>query len=189
MAEIFGNGPEIVQASWTGLSTLAMGDLLACEFAQSAHLGLLLQSSAIHPAELLQLKQPVPRGSFCAGVVVDDLVMLEKVNKAIVIGSGDQLITPTRMARAVSAYEQASLPLNASKAFDRSMTGVFWGVEVDGQKGLVRASSARFWPLVLITVRVLSLGVCTLGLLESLVGSWLSILIVKRRLLCLMDQV
>jgi hypothetical protein len=93
------------------------------------------------------------------------------------------------MARAVAAYEQANLPLNASKAFDRATTGAFWGIEVDGRKGLVRASSARFWPLVLITIRVLSLGVCTLGLLESMVGSWLSILIVKRRLLCLMDQV
>ena len=189
MQDVFGTSAQDLQCSWAGLSTLAMGDLLACEFAQSAHLGLLLQSSAVHPQELLQLKQPVPRGAFCLGVVIDDLVMLEKVNRTVVQGAEDRLITPGRMSRAVAAYEQANLPLNASKAFDRALVGSFWGIEVDGEKGIVRAASARFWPLVLITIRVVSLGVCTLGLLESMVGSWLSILIVKRRLLCLMDEV
>ncbi len=45
-----------------GLSTLAMGDVNACEFAQSSHIGLCLQKQVCSPSELLCLRGPIPRG-------------------------------------------------------------------------------------------------------------------------------
>ena len=58
---------------------MAMGDLCAVEFAQSSHLSVLLHCHSIYPWELLRLRSPMPRGPFMAGVVVDDLVLLERV--------------------------------------------------------------------------------------------------------------
>ena len=58
---------------------MAMGDLCAVEFAQSAHLAVLLQCGGFAPHELLRLRSAMPRGPFTAGVVVDDLVLLERV--------------------------------------------------------------------------------------------------------------
>ena len=46
------------------LATLAMGDLLACEFSQSAHLSLCLRHGVMSPGELLTLRTPVPRSKF-----------------------------------------------------------------------------------------------------------------------------
>lgn len=57
------------------------------------------------------------------------------------------------------------------------------GVEVDGIKGLMRASQKRPWPCIAITLRVCPLRLTTVGRLESLAGSWISILGVWRRLL------
>ena len=49
------------------LATLAMGDLLACEFSQSAHLALCLRCGVLQPSELLTLRTPVPRGKVIRG--------------------------------------------------------------------------------------------------------------------------
>ena len=55
-----------------------MGDCSACDFAQGAHLMLLLTSNAAQVSELLLSKKPLPRG---LRAVIDDLVMLERVLK------------------------------------------------------------------------------------------------------------
>ena len=65
------------------LSTLAMGDLLACEFAQSAHLGLCLRYGACSPENLLSFRLPVPRSLAMTGIVIDDLVVLEQISDAL----------------------------------------------------------------------------------------------------------
>ena len=56
-------------------------------------------------------------------------------------------------------------------------------------KGTLRASSLRMWPLALITLRTCSLGLATVGLLEALAGSWVSILGVRRRLFSAMEVI
>lgn len=65
----------------------------------------------------------------------------------------------------------------------------FWGVEIDGDAGLMRSNSHRVWPLVLITLRTCMLGLATIGLLESLSGSWISVLMLRRRMLSLMSEI
>ena len=61
------------------LSTLAMGDNGAVEFVQCAHLGVLYRHGVIAPDELLVPNFPPPRGLLSVGVVLDDLVLLERV--------------------------------------------------------------------------------------------------------------
>ena len=51
----------------------------------------------------------------------------------------------------------------------------------------MRANPSRYWALVLITVRVLQLGLATRALLESLLGSWVAIFMLRRRLLSLVE--
>ncbi len=51
----------------------------------------------------------------------------------------------------------------------------------------MRPNPQRLCPLKLITGRVVSLGVVTVSLLESLVGSWVSIFMQRQRLLCTLD--
>ena len=51
----------------------------------------------------------------------------------------------------------------------------------------MRCSSLRLWPVMAITLRVICLGLATVGLLEALAGSWVSLLGVRRRLFIILD--
>ncbi|CAE7938851.1 unnamed protein product, partial [Symbiodinium necroappetens] len=73
------------------------------------------------------------------------------------------------------------------KTFEDKTQASFWGVDCCGVSGLIRANPARYWPLVLITVRVLQLGLATRSLLESLLGSWVSVFMLRRRMLSLVE--
>lgn len=185
---IFGRPFEF--SGYVGLSTLAMGDLSACEYAQCAHLGILLQSEACTPDELLQLHRPAPRGNIFFGLVIDDLIGLEKIAKKLCSSAhSGRTVLDERMERVMKEYKRAHLPINMKKSFDNVCGASFWGVQVDGNAGLIRSNDIRFWPLVLITVRVASLGVSTVSLLQSIAGSWISVLCVRRRLMSLMNLI
>lgn len=171
---------------YVDLSTLAMGDVNAVEFAQSSHLGLCLQHGVALPHELLTLTGSVPRGLLQVGIIVDDLIVLEQVLKSV---RAHDPPLPTqaddRINRALSAYASVGLEHNPKKEFKNETCARFWGLEVDGEKGLLRASTLRLWPLCLITMRVVRLGLATVRLLESLAGSWVSIYGVRRKLFCI----
>ncbi|CAK9000403.1 Uncharacterized protein SCF082_LOCUS6477 [Durusdinium trenchii] len=50
-------------------------------------------------------------------------------------------------------------------------------------------TGAGMWPLILVTMRVCCLGVVSIGLLESLAGSWISIFLFRRRCLAAMNEI
>lgn len=178
-----------LRGGYVGLNTLAMGDLAACEFAQCSHLGILLQSRCCQPFELLQMHKPTPRGDMLLGVVIDDLICLEKVLSRSFGQDNFCSESKERMRLVMEEYGKCGLPVNLKKSFDVVGNASFWGVQLDGLKGLYRANESRFWPLVLITIRVVALGVCTVGLLQSMAGSWISVLGVRRRLMSLMNLI
>ena len=162
---------------WVALATQAMGDLLACEFSQSAHLSLCLRYGVLQPCELLTLRTPVPRSQVIAGVIIDDLVVMEKLFSDAC----------PRIKAAVHGYDENNLEANIKKSFFNETACRFWGGEVDGSAGLVRASSLRAWPLVVITMKVASLGYASVKLLETMAGAWISVLTMRRRMFCILD--
>ena len=169
------------------LSTLAMGDLLACEFAQAAHLGLCLQNNVCDAKTILSFRVPVPRSLSMVGIVIDDLVAIEQIVTSQLSSSPGSLDSEQRIARALAGYDDAHLLHNPEKSFNRQTCSRFWGSEIDGVKGLVRGSSLRMWPLFCLTCRVALLGFSTVKLMEILAGCWISLLTTRRRLLCVMN--
>lgn len=169
------------------LSTLAMGDLCACEFAQASHLGLCVQKGIATSNNLIAFRNPLPREPVMIGIIIDDFIVLEQVLKSEVLPSRTQ--SDDVLDRTLSAYKDASLNHNEKKSFRNEFKARYWGIEMDGQAGILRASSYRLWPLVFITCRIARLGMASTKLLECLAGCWISILMVRRRLLCLMDVV
>ena len=175
-----------------GLSSLAMGDTCAVEYAQCSHLGLLLQGKALRVKELLTLHGSVPRGLLQIGIIVDDLVVLEQVLRTELEERGATAaasLSAERLSNARVAYAQAGLPNNEKKGFAGLTCANFWGIDVDRDKGLLRASQRRLWPAMVISLRVCALGLATVGLLESLAGMWVSLLAVRRRLFSVMDLI
>eukprot|EP00435_Cladocopium_sp_Y103_P055244 s81_g18.t1 len=177
--------------AFVGLNTLAMGDVNSCEYAQGSHLRLIMECEGAAWHEFMMLHRPFPRGLLSVGVVIDDLVCLEKVLRCNMTSSGFAGVSECdrRMARIMEKYAVVKLPTNEKKAFDNAVQSSFWGVQVDGVKGLVRPNESRLWPLVLVTVRVAALGLSTIGLLRSLAGSYISIFTLRRRLLAVMNHI
>lgn len=177
---------------WVGLSTLAMGDSNSCEFAQCSHLSLCRRRKVFEDEELLSLRGHVPRGLLSVGIIIDDLVVLEKVLRSEFDAYKDGKMTlrsQERLERALCAYSEAGLEVNHKKEFKAELCSRFWGIELDGNAGLLRPSSLRLWPVLLITLRVASLGLCSVSLLEALAGSWISMFSLRRRLMCTMELV
>eukprot|EP00439_Symbiodinium_sp_Y106_P070115 s4869_g12.t1 len=159
---VFGN---VARKAYVGLSTMAMGDCSACEYAQCSHLSVLRGHDVFTESQLNTLTGAVPRGLLHIGVIVGDLISLERINR------------------------RAGLITNPSKAFQNQLKAKSWGVELDGVRGVARPSSTRLWPLIAVTARVIVLGLATVGLLKGICGSWTSVLLLRRRLLSVMNLI
>lgn len=165
------------------LATLAMGDSAACEYAQASHLSLGLQAGAFLPEQLLTIHGRVPRDNFLCGIIIDDLILLQKVGRDAV--EGDRLISSRASMHTI--YKAVGLEAHPGKGFSNSPRATFWGAEVCGESGLVRATIARAISLVWVTLQVIRLGVCSISLLEVLCGGFVSIFTFRRRMMSLID--
>eukprot|EP00438_Fugacium_kawagutii_P026439 Skav201238 [mRNA] locus=scaffold3524:39770:44044:- [translate_table: standard] len=189
--EVFGDGFKWLESPvWCGLATLAMGDTNSCEFAQCSHVQLCLVEGVCSTDELLTLRGFIPRSPTTVGIIIDDLVILERMLRShFETHGGRGTASDEKLECALAAYAKAGLDVNLKKEFKHERCSRFWGIELDGDKGLVRASTLRMWPVIFVTMRVALMGSCTVGLLEALSGSWIALLAMRRRLMCCMDLI
>ena len=165
------------------LNSLAMGDLQAVAIAQTCHLGMAFQHRVVEESQLVTGRGPIPRGPDYFGVIIDDFVGISAV------ASGDA--KPSRGARKSDeiedVYRKEGLQPNEDKAERDCEIGQFWGVHLDGRLGILRGSMKRAIPLAGIAVKVARLGYCTVELAQILTGSFISLLLYRRRFLCILD--
>ena len=171
---------------YLGLKTLAMGDSAAVELAQTAHVGLLAQSGLLSFDTLLSMELPPPRSMTMVGVVIDDLVLFERIALSQ-LHSKAKPHTEAMLQEAIKRYTDLGLIPHSGKTFALKEEEEFWGCLFEGRRGVVRASLKRVIPILFATLGVLKLGVTTLQLLEVLTGCWVSIFLFKRRMLALLN--
>ena len=167
------------------LRSLAMGDCWAVELAQTAHLSLALNSGLVSPEGLVSMHQPLPRTRTFSGLVIDDFI-------SFCIQNSDEEVLPSAGASVADGlseeYKRVRLIPNEKKAFRDEVNSSFWGVDLDGSRGLIRGSLKRAVPLVGLLLRVARLGYATASLLETLTGSVISLMLYRRRMLSLLDS-
>lgn len=171
------------------LNTLAMGDAQAVELAQTAHLGILVQAGLVDESSLITMDSAVPRDPFFCGIVIDDLVLFERVLRVVLQSDESPSISSQVLDEALTEYQRVGLLPHPKKTFKDEYQAEFRGCQFDRDAGTIQASVKRLVPIVAITQRVLSMGVCSVGLLEVLVGCWTSIFLFRRRLLSLFNVV
>lgn len=164
---------------YPGMSTLAMGDNQAVELGQCAHIKL------VSPEELLTVHGRAPRGKISCGIMIDDVLVCEQVPKS---SSNDPTEGELRLDRLCEEYLQRGLTPHPRKTFRAQDRCESWGVAINGETGLVRAAPRRLIPLMMITARIALLGYATISLLQVICGSWISVLQVRRRMLCLVEE-
>eukprot|EP00438_Fugacium_kawagutii_P031232 Skav211063 [mRNA] locus=scaffold314:129393:143003:- [translate_table: standard] len=140
--------------------------------------------SAFKPEELLTVHGRAPRGNVACGVVIDDVLVAEQVvpESAPAYTEGER-----RLDLLCEEYLQKGLRPHPRKTFRKEAKVECWGASINGVTGIVRASPKRLIPLMWISSRICLLGFATVGLLQIVTGSWISVLQVRRRMLCLLE--
>ena len=166
------------------LRTMAMGDLNAVEYGQQSHVQLALRCGIL-PSDLLTMKGVFPRQSWAVGVIIDDLVVVEKIPRSLDAGDISSAIANLM----VEAYRDVGLCPHDKKRVRDAVQARFWGVSLNGESGILRAQIERVLPMTALTAKVAKLGHATRKLLEVTVGSWIAILQCRRRCMCLLSAV
>ena len=171
---------EIVAA----LNTLAMGDTNAVAYGQVAHLALLLRTGHFGLEDFITLKNRPSRKKWHVGLMIDDFILVEICER------GKRSEEVRRMVEDVrAAYVQYGLPRHEGKAVEHSTKGEFWGAQLDGVQGILRPSLKRLIPLANITIKIVQLGYCTVGLLEVLSGCYVAAFQLRRRLMSALEHI
>ena len=115
-------------------------------------------------------RQPVPRTDCVELLAIDDHICIQKVR---IVDLSKRL--PARntqiMDNASRAYRQVGLVLNDDKKRRFKTSGVRFGAELDGIKGIVSPPRIRVWSLAVLTAAVAERGTATRELLERLLGA------------------
>jgi hypothetical protein len=178
------------------LRTMAMGDTNACEIAQEAHLALAYEAGIIRPDSFLSPAALAPRGPVSTGIIIDDCLTVCKEKAPVGLDGrrhplrNQPVVTACQdSVRRLHAYVKHRLTRHDQKAIWRKYSVVAWGVSVNGKLGTVNSPFGRILFLAGITAEVASLGYSSVELLMSLVGSWISAMLCRRRTLCLLELV
>ena len=166
------------------LDTLAMGDTNAVAFGQVAHLALILRTNLVRLCDFISLRMRPSRRSWHAGLMIDDFLVIEKTKR----GERDPEVR-SLVARVREAYEEAGLPRHSGKAVEGELTGEVWGSQLDGTLGLLRPGLKKLVPLAGLTLKIVRLGYCTVGLLEVLAGAYVAAFQMRRRLMASLEQI
>ena len=139
------------------LSSLAMRDRKACDFAQAAHREVLMRARALDPSCEVQYGMPLLRSRVLHGVLIDDCLSM-----SIVPGGADGIETAARATRgwdaAMEAYADSCGRPVPEKSQRRARRGIVWGARLDGQRGCIGGPPQRRAALASISLRLAGLN-------------------------------
>lgn len=123
--------------------------------------------------------------------MIDDFLLVEKRLKAA--DSFHETFGETACERIIKdvrkIYENVGLPRHAGKAVEGELRGTFWGIDFDGEAGIIHPSLKRSVPVAFIVLEMLRLGYTSVALLEVLAGSFVSIFQCRRRCMSVLELV
>ena len=171
-------------------NTLAMGTSYAVEVAQHTHTNLLLRAGVLHPSQQVCYRKPLPRSDVLQLLCIDDLAVLQKVPRGTPASSTSIPRHDLKLlSKAGVAYEKEGLRTSQKKAVRNSSHSVILGGELDGRLGTLCAPRLRILTLSKLTLKLVSIGWTTHLLLETIIGSWIFVLMFRRPLLALLNDV
>ena len=170
------------------LSTLAMGDSLAVEIAQQSHCNVLkVFCGAMDPSECLRYRSPIPRGDFVELLAIDDHVGIQRVPKSS-FKDTPYLRDSHIFDLAAKAYKTVGLVQQEKKRKRNQLQGIILGADFDGLAGIVMGPRNRIAILCILTSIIATKGTCTPKLLQIILGCWIHVLLFRRALFSVIDQ-
>ena len=188
----------IVEKAWNGeklypcFAALFQGDHLGVEFALEAHQGLLVESGLLHSSTRLENKKPLPFGSVWESLIIDDYFCISSQGKH---SPAEQSIAFEKLEVARDAYEKSQLPGSVEKDIVAAELFKAASAEVDSRKEAVElgvvpvgAPLSKRCGLATLSLRLASLPAMTSSIASKLAGSWVSVLMFRRCLSSVVDE-
>ena len=170
------------------LKSLAMGDNLAVEIAQQAHCQVLRQlCGAMLRHESIRYRHPIPKSDFVELLAIDDHTGIQKVSFSELRAGTPKRDTAVFAASEV-AYKEVGLVQHERKRKRNTTEGIILGADFDGVRGRVMAPRSRVSILCLVSGAIARVGTCTRSLLSVLLGCWIHILMFRRIMFSIIDD-
>lgn len=170
-------------------NTLAMGTSYAVEVAQHTHTNLLRRAGLLSPLQQVCYRKPLPRGGVLQLLCIDDLAVLQKVPRGLPEKSHKVFRHDIDLLeKAGNAYQHAGLRTSSKKSERNETKATILG-EIDGRRGILCAPRLRILMLSKLTLRLVQIGWTTKLLLETIIGSWIFVLLFRRPLLAILNDV
>ena len=177
------------QPCYLALGTLAMGDCHAVEFAQQSHFHVLSSiGCSMRPHECAAYRRPFPRSACVELLSIDDHLTAQLCTRSELKVEASLRDTQVFLG-SDRAYPTVGLVQHPKKRQRNITSGTFLGADVDGLSGLISAPRHRIGVLMRITCIVARKGCCSAGLLSSLLGLWIHVLMFRRPALAVLQSV
>eukprot|EP00438_Fugacium_kawagutii_P004250 Skav217520 [mRNA] locus=scaffold647:242806:246940:- [translate_table: standard] len=171
-------------------STLAMGTSYAVEVAQHVHTNLLVRAGVLDAQKQVCYRKPLPRSPVLLLLCIDDLAVLQKVPRNMPAACNRFPREDLRLlGLADAAYKKVGLRTSQKKAVRNSFHSTILGGEIDGRRGSVSAPRLRVLVLAKLTLKLVQIGWSSKHLLEQIIGCWIFVLLFRRPLLSLFNDV
>ena len=172
--------------------SVLQGDHGGVEFATSAHEGLLQQFGCLTPRSRMTSEKPMFSDGCGQGLVIDDFYAVSVEKKEAVASDS---WSHDRLNRALSSYDYAALMGSPEKDLDSVSVGKVIGAQLNSSdaalaNGVVTVGAPLEKRLALswITMQLIRLRYSTDSLHLCLLGGWVSSLLYRRALMCILKK-
>ena len=177
---------------YPSFGALYQGDRLGVEFALSGHQGLLGQEGLLPEEERVRGKRILPRGPVWRALIIDDFFVISREDERT---QREETRAYRILAKAREAYRKHQLPGSPEKDVLSQRLFKAAGAEVDSRSEatmrrltLVSAPLSKRLGLSAVSLRVAGLPYVTPSLMARLSGSWVSVLLYRRCLASVAEE-
>lgn len=163
-------------------ATLPMGDGVAVDSACRSHMWALGQAGVLEPSRRVRSVWPLPRSPVLELLVIDDWVSILRRHLHDRAAATDM---EARVDAAAVAYDAVGLERNAEKQVRRAKSATVLGAWLDGESGLLSASSDK---LLRVSELSLALSRCRVfrgDVVRRVISNWVFVLGFARHRLAL----
>ena len=170
---------------------LGMGDHAAVDFALGGHEQLLAEAKVLTESNWVRGDRALPGGPELVEVIIDDLVVVEKVRRDVRLEDlpADERPDVKLFDRAEAGYLAGRMPGAPAKDKIGHLTLTVGGLEVDGERGIGGTPRDRVLPLAYLSMVAGSLREITPEFADVLGGCWTSVFLSRRPLLVALDKI
>ena len=177
---------------YAAFKSLFQGDHLGVEYALQSHRALLQNVGLLDEDSVILRNHLFPEGPVWQGLVIDDFFTLSREK---ITASPAEAASVALLHRAERAYAKAKVIGSDDKTISGSDSLKAIGAEINSTSkvlgsGLscVGAPVSKRVALALLSLRVAQLPIITRGLASRLAGNWVSVLMFRRCLTCILER-